>query len=143
MIDFPQNACNRCNRRYKIDFKRVTLLHAETAGVTHLAKEQPMIRSLHALIRRNGNMVRHEIARPATVARYLTRIHGLADYQVVYWTQGRPHCVTGEGFLALYEAGLFPAPQTLEEITAVPHERSREDVYSQDVCAGPRGDSHL
>lgn len=69
-----------------------------------------MIHSLHALITRHGNIVRSRIARPATVARYLAQVYSLADYQVVYWLHARPHRVTGEGFLALYEAGRIPCP---------------------------------
>ena len=36
-----------------------------------------MIRSLHALILRNGNVVRSRIARPATVARFLGQVRNL------------------------------------------------------------------
>jgi hypothetical protein len=72
-----------------------------------------MIRSLDALIDRNGNVVRSGIARPETVARYLTQVTNLADYQVVYWLDQRPHRVSGDGFLALYAAGRIPSPQPL------------------------------
>jgi hypothetical protein len=66
-----------------------------------------MIRSLDALITRNGNVVRHSIARAETVVRYLHRVQHLAEYQVAYWQSPAPHRVTAEGFLALYEAGRF------------------------------------
>jgi hypothetical protein len=69
-----------------------------------------MIESLHALILRNGNLVRQEVARPATVARYLTTVRNLAEYQVWYVWQGCPHRLTAEGFLALYETGRIPQP---------------------------------
>ena len=78
-----------------------------------------MIRSLQALIVCRGNVVRSEIARPATVARYLATVHPLADYQVWYWYQGTPRRVTAEGFLALYEAGHIRQPPTLKEHAAV------------------------
>lgn len=74
-----------------------------------------MIRSIDALISRNGNVVRSRITRPETVARYLGRVGNLADYQVVYWLKSRPRRVTGEGFLALYEAGHIPSPQPRKE----------------------------
>jgi hypothetical protein len=74
-----------------------------------------MIRSLDALITRCGNVVRSHIARPATVARYLAQVSPLSDYQVVYWLQARPHCVTGEGFLALYEVGRIPPPRPMKD----------------------------
>jgi len=66
-----------------------------------------MLRSLHALILRQGNVVRSQIARPETVARYLAHVSPLADYHVAYWLQSQPHRVTGEGFLTLYGAGAF------------------------------------
>jgi hypothetical protein len=69
-----------------------------------------MIHSLHALILRNGNSVRHA-ARSSTVARYLRDVEHLADYSVVYWLAGAPHRMTGEGFLTLYAAGRIPEPQ--------------------------------
>jgi hypothetical protein len=74
-----------------------------------------MIRSITALVSWNGNVVRSGIARPETVARYLARVQHLADYQVVYWLKSRPHWVTGDGFLALYEAGHIPSPHPLKE----------------------------
>ena len=70
-----------------------------------------MIRSIDALVSRNGNVVRSGIARPETVARYLARVQHLADYQVRYWQHGLVRRVTGEVFLALYEAGHIPSPQ--------------------------------
>jgi len=66
-----------------------------------------MLHSLHATIVCQGNVVRSRLARPETVARYLSQVSPLADYQVVYWLQSQPHRVTGEGFLTLYEAGCF------------------------------------
>ena len=75
-----------------------------------------MIHSIDALICRNGNVVRSGIARPETVARYLAQVGNLADYQVVYWLRSRPHWVTGDGFLALYEAGHIPRPRLLKEM---------------------------
>ncbi len=64
-----------------------------------------MIHSIHALVIRNGNLVRPAMAHPETVARYLTQVRDIAEYQVSYRLHGRPHRVTGDGFLALYEAG--------------------------------------
>jgi hypothetical protein len=75
-----------------------------------------MIYSLHAVILRNGNVVRSGIARPETVARYLSTAGNLADYQVWFWWQSQPHRMTAEGFLALYEAGRLPAPRPLREM---------------------------
>ena len=74
-----------------------------------------MIHSLNALILRRGNVARSGIARPATVARYLAQVSPLADYHVTYWLHSQPHRVTGEGFLALYEAGRIPTPPPLKE----------------------------
>jgi hypothetical protein len=87
----------------------------EATGFLWERKEFVMIHSIDALISRNGNVVRSGIARPATVARYLAQAHPLADYEVMYWLHRRPHCVTGEGFLALYEAGRIPNPKPLKE----------------------------
>ena len=67
-----------------------------------------MIRSIDALVSRNGNVVRFGITRPETVARYLAQVKNLADYQVRYWLDSRPHRVTGDGFLALYQTGHIP-----------------------------------
>jgi hypothetical protein len=72
-----------------------------------------MIHSIDALMSRHGNVVRSRMARPVTVARYLAQVKNRADYQVVCWLQSRPHRVTGDGFLALYEAGHIPSPQPL------------------------------
>ena len=73
-----------------------------------------MIYGLRALITRRGNVVRSDIARPETVARYLARVESLADYQVPYWLQGQARRVTAEGFLTLYAAGRIPQPTTLK-----------------------------
>jgi hypothetical protein len=78
-----------------------------------------MIYSLHALIVRRGNLVRSDIARPDTIARYLATVSPLADYQVFYWLDHQSHRVTGEGFLALYEAGRIPQRPTLKEMQEV------------------------
>jgi hypothetical protein len=75
-----------------------------------------MIYSLQAAILRNGNVVRSDIARPETVARYLSMAGNLADYQVWFWWQGQSHRMTGEGFLALYEAGRIPRPRPYKEM---------------------------
>ena len=56
-------------------------------GVTK--KGAQMIYSLHAVILRNGYVVRHEIARPATVARYLADVRDLSEYQVIYYLNHR------------------------------------------------------
>ena len=64
-----------------------------------------MLHSIDALISQNGNLVRSGIARPATVARYLAQVQHLVDSQVAYWFNRQTHRVTGDGFLALYEAG--------------------------------------
>ena len=81
----------------------------------HYGKDHVVIRSIDALVSHNGNVVRSGMARPETVARYLARVQHLADYQVVYWRKSRPHRVTGDGFLALYEAGHIPSPQPCKE----------------------------
>jgi hypothetical protein len=73
-----------------------------------------MIQSLHAMITREGNVVRSGIARPATVARYLAQASPLADYQVTYWYGRQTHRVTAEGFLALYETGRILDPLTVK-----------------------------
>ena len=72
-----------------------------------------MIRSIDALVLKNGNVVRRGLASPATVARYLARVSPLADYEVRFWRDGVPHRVTGEGFLTLYEAGHLPRPHPM------------------------------
>lgn len=84
-----------------------------------------MIESLHALIIRNGNLVRSEVARPETVVRYLTTVKNLADYQVWYVWRGRPHRLTAEGFLALYAVGRIPH---LKALTASTRPADARDV---------------
>jgi len=70
-----------------------------------------MLSSLNALILRRGTVVRSQIAKPATIARYLAHVSSLADYHVTYWLHGQSYRVTGEGFLTLYADGRFrPAP---------------------------------
>jgi hypothetical protein len=78
-----------------------------------------MIHSLRAMVVYRGNTVRSRIARPETVVRYLTQVSNLADYQVWYTLGGCPYRVTGEGFLALYEAGRLPTPPTLKQETTL------------------------
>ena len=68
-----------------------------------------MLQSLHALITRQGNVVRSQIARPETVARYLAHVSPLRDYHVAYRHHGQSHRVTGEGFLTRFAAGDFLA----------------------------------
>ena len=75
-----------------------------------------MINRLGGLITRNGNIVRSGMARPATIARYLAAVDDVAAYHVTYWRHGRPHRVTAEGFLTLYQAGRIPAPLTLKQM---------------------------
>jgi hypothetical protein len=77
-----------------------------------------MIYGLRALILWRGNVVRSDIARPSTVARYLTQVSPLADYEVRYYYRQQPHRVTAEGFLALYETGRIMEPQTMKEAEA-------------------------
>ena len=48
-----------------------------------------MIYGLRALITRRGNVVRSDIARPETVARYLARAGVIAPFPPSYATNGR------------------------------------------------------
>jgi hypothetical protein len=82
----------------------------------NLQRSSLVIYSLHALILRNGNVVRSGIARPETVTRYLLTVGNLADYQVWYRWRSQPRRMTAEGFLALYEAGRIPRPRPLREM---------------------------
>jgi hypothetical protein len=74
-----------------------------------------MINSLGALITRNGNMLRANIARAATVARHLLQLRDGAEYQVVYWQDGMPQRVTAEEFLTRYRSGMIHEASRLFE----------------------------
>ena len=63
-----------------------------------------MIDSIHGWVASQGTILRWGLAKPSTVARVLTQLPTLDQVHVCYHVQGRPHLVSGEAFLAHYQA---------------------------------------
>lgn len=63
-----------------------------------------MVNSLHAWVAYRGTIIRWDVAHVETVVRALAGAPCLDDYLICYEQHGRPHLVSAERFLEIYES---------------------------------------